>query len=82
MNTTLDRMFFALSEPTPGHPRAPRTRIGDLNGMKKHVGILEEVDTVVTAKVGRARKCQLGPASSRPEWTIDALGNAAGRFGS
>ena len=47
-----------------------------------HVGILEEVDLVVTAKVGRARKCQLGPASSRPEWTIDALGNAAGRFGS
>jgi DNA-binding transcriptional ArsR family regulator len=33
-----------------------------LNGVKKHVGILEEVDLVVTAKVGRARECQLGPA--------------------
>ena len=33
-----------------------------LNGVKKHVGILEEVDLVVTEKVGRARECQLGPA--------------------
>ena len=30
--------------------------------MKKHVGILEEVDLVATEKVGRARECQLGPA--------------------
>src|SRR6266516_1751142 len=33
-----------------------------LNGVKKHVGILEEVDLVITAKVGRARECRLGPA--------------------
>jgi DNA-binding transcriptional ArsR family regulator len=33
-----------------------------INGMKKHIGILEEVDLVVTEKVGRARECQLGPA--------------------
>jgi DNA-binding transcriptional ArsR family regulator len=33
-----------------------------INGVKKHVGILEEVDLVVTAKVGRARECQLGRA--------------------
>jgi hypothetical protein len=33
-----------------------------LNGLKKHVGILEDVDLVVTEKVGRARECQLGPA--------------------
>ena len=33
-----------------------------LNGVKKHVGILETVDLVVTAKVGRARECRLGPA--------------------
>ena len=37
-----------------------------LNGMKKHVGILEEVDLVVTAKVGRARKCQLGQWNEAP----------------
>jgi hypothetical protein len=33
-----------------------------LNGIKKHVAILESVDLVVTAKVGRARQCRLGPA--------------------
>jgi len=30
--------------------------------VKKHVGILEEVDLVATEKVGRARECRLGPA--------------------
>jgi DNA-binding transcriptional ArsR family regulator len=71
---TLDRTFFALSDPTRRSilerlGRGPTT-IGELaqpfgltiNGVKKHVGILEEVDLVVTAKVGRARECQLGPA--------------------
>ena len=33
-----------------------------LNGVKKHVGILETVDLVITEKVGRARECRLGPA--------------------
>lgn len=32
-----------------------------LNGVKKHVGILEEVHLVVTMKVGRVRVCELGP---------------------
>jgi DNA-binding transcriptional ArsR family regulator len=71
---TLDRTFFALSDPTRRGilerlGRGPAT-IGQLaepfgltiNGVKKHVGILEEVELVVTAKVGRARRCQLGPA--------------------
>ena len=71
---TLDRTFFALSDPTR---REILERLGGgpatlgelaepfgltLNGVKKHVGILEEVDLVVTAKVGRARECRLGPA--------------------
>ena len=34
-----------------------------LNGVKKHVGVLERVDLVATEKVGRARHCRLGPAS-------------------
>jgi hypothetical protein len=34
-----------------------------LNGIKKHVAILELADLVVTAKVGRTRECRLGPAS-------------------
>ena len=73
-NATLDRTFFALSDPTRRGilerlGREPAT-IGELakpfgmtiNGVKKHVAILEEVDLVVTAKVGRARQCHLGPA--------------------
>jgi hypothetical protein len=34
-----------------------------INGVKKHVGILERADLVVTEKVGRARHCRLGSAS-------------------
>jgi DNA-binding transcriptional ArsR family regulator len=84
-HTTLDRTFFALSDPTRRGilerlGRGPAT-IGELaepfgltlNGVKKHVGILEEVDLVVTAKVGRARVCQLGPAQleDATEWIDD-----------
>jgi DNA-binding transcriptional ArsR family regulator len=70
----LDRTFFALSDPTRRSilerlASGPAT-IGELaepfgltlNGLKKHVGILETVDLVITEKVGRARECRLGPA--------------------
>jgi DNA-binding transcriptional ArsR family regulator len=73
-SSTLNRTFFALSDPTRRGilerlASGPAT-IGELagpfgltlNGVKKHVGILEDVDLVITAKVGRARECQLGPA--------------------
>jgi DNA-binding transcriptional ArsR family regulator len=73
-SATLDRTFFALSDPTRRSilerlSSGPAT-IGELarpfdltlNGVKKHIGILEDVDLVVTAKVGRARECRLGPA--------------------
>jgi DNA-binding transcriptional ArsR family regulator len=73
-NQNLDRTFFALSAPTRRSilerlTRGPAT-IGELaepfgltlNGVKKHVGILETVNLVVTEKVGRARTCRLGPA--------------------
>jgi DNA-binding transcriptional ArsR family regulator len=84
-NATLDRTFFALSDPTRRGilerlGRGPAT-IGELaapfgltlNGVKKHVGILEEVDLVVTEKVGRARECQLGPArlDDATDWIDD-----------
>ena len=71
---TLDRTFFALSDPTRRTilellAARPAT-IGELaepfgltlNGVKKHVRVLEQADLVVTAKVGRARECRLGPA--------------------
>jgi len=73
-SATLDRTFFALSDPTRRGilerlAEGPAT-IGELaapygltlNGVKKHVGVLEEVDLVQTAKVGRTRECRLGPA--------------------
>ena len=76
-NSTLDRTFFALSDPTRRGilerlARGPAT-IGELaaplgltlNGVKKHVGILETVDLVVTAKVGpRAASAGSGRRSS------------------
>jgi DNA-binding transcriptional ArsR family regulator len=73
-NETLDRTFFALSDPTRREildrlALAPATLSElaapfglTLNGVKKHVGILEAVDLVVSAKVGRSRECRLGPA--------------------
>ena len=33
-----------------------------LNGVKKHVQVLEDADLMLTEKVGRARECRLGPA--------------------
>jgi DNA-binding transcriptional ArsR family regulator len=73
-NQTLDRTFFALCDPTRRQilerlGGGPAT-IGELaepfgltlNGVRKHVGILEDVQLVITTKVGRARQCRLGPA--------------------
>jgi DNA-binding transcriptional ArsR family regulator len=75
LSSTLDGTFFALSDPTRRGilerlGRGPAT-ISELakpfgltiNGVKKHVGILERADLVATEKVGRARQCRLGPAS-------------------
>ena len=71
--TALDRSFGALSDPTR---RAILMRLGrseatisdlavgfemTLTGLKKHVHILEEAGLVTTEKVGRARRCRLGP---------------------
>jgi DNA-binding transcriptional ArsR family regulator len=71
---TLNRTFFALSDPTRRRilellAARPAT-IGELaepfgltlNGVKKHVRVLEDADLVITEKVGRARECRLGPA--------------------
>jgi DNA-binding transcriptional ArsR family regulator len=73
----LDRTFFALSDPTRRRilellAACPAT-IGELaepfgltlNGVKKHVRVLEDADLVSTEKVGRARECRLGPAQLR-----------------
>jgi DNA-binding transcriptional ArsR family regulator len=69
----LDASFAALSDATRrgvleqlGHADASITELADkfhmtLTGMKKHVGVLEQAGLVTTEKVGRVRKCRLGP---------------------
>jgi DNA-binding transcriptional ArsR family regulator len=71
---SLDRTFFALSDPTRrrilellGRGPATISELAEpfgltLNGVKKHVGVLEDADLVITERVGRARECRLGSA--------------------
>jgi DNA-binding transcriptional ArsR family regulator len=69
----LDGGFAALSDPTR---RAILERLGrgdasiselserfgmTLTGIKKHVSILESAELLTTEKVGRVRRCSLGP---------------------
>lgn len=69
----LDASFAALADATRrgvlqqlGRRDASIKELADkfnmtLTGMKKHVGVLEQVGLVVTEKVGRVRTCRLGP---------------------
>jgi DNA-binding transcriptional ArsR family regulator len=69
----IDMTFAALADPTRrgilerlGHGSATITELADpfgisLTGMKKHVRVLEEAELVTTEKVGRARRCSIGP---------------------
>ncbi|MGH7604555.1 MAG: ArsR/SmtB family transcription factor [Gemmatimonadaceae bacterium] len=71
--TRLDTSFAALSDATRrgileqlARDDASITDLAEqfhmtLTGMKKHVGVLEQVGLVTTKKVGRVRTCQLGP---------------------
>ncbi|MDP1848240.1 MAG: metalloregulator ArsR/SmtB family transcription factor [Solirubrobacteraceae bacterium] len=69
----IDRTLAALADPTR---RGILERLGcgsatiselaepfgiSLTGIKKHVRVLEEAELVSTEKVGRARRCSLGP---------------------
>jgi DNA-binding transcriptional ArsR family regulator len=79
LSPSLDATFFALSDPTR---RDVLARLGagpatlsqlagpsglTLNGIKKHVGILEHAGLVETEKVGRVRECRLGPVTTLRE---------------
>jgi DNA-binding transcriptional ArsR family regulator len=71
---TVDRTLAALADPTR---RGVLERLGregtasvselagpagmSLTGMKKHLRVLEEAGLVATEKVGRTRRCSLGP---------------------
>ena len=73
MHARLDDAFAALSDATRrgvleqlGRSDASITDLAEqfhmtLTGMKKHVGVLEEVGLVTTEKVGRVRTCKIGP---------------------
>ena len=69
----IDRTFAALADPTRrgvlehlGTGSATITELAEpfgisLTGMKKHVAVLEDAGLVTTEKVGRSRRCTLGP---------------------
>jgi DNA-binding transcriptional ArsR family regulator len=69
----LDAAFGALADPTRrgilerlGRSDAAITELAEtfgmtLTGIKKHVHILESTGLVATEKVGRVRRCRLGP---------------------
>ena len=69
----LDLTFAALSDPTRrgilerlGRSDASVSALAEafgmtLTGVKKHVRVLEEAGLVTTEKVGRVRRCRLGP---------------------
>ncbi|HWN68517.1 MAG TPA: metalloregulator ArsR/SmtB family transcription factor [Haliangium sp.] len=69
----LDRSFAALADPTRreilmrlGRTDASMSELAEgfdmtLTGLKKHVHVLEEAGLVTTEKVGRVRRCRLGP---------------------
>jgi DNA-binding transcriptional ArsR family regulator len=69
----IDKTFAALADPTR---RSVLERLGrgsatiselaqpfdiSLTGMKKHVQVLEDAGLVSTEKVGRTRRCSVGP---------------------
>ena len=72
LDACLDASFAALSDATRrgvlaqlGRADASITDLADrfhmsLTGMKKHVGVLEQVGLVATQKIGRVRLCRLG----------------------
>jgi DNA-binding transcriptional ArsR family regulator len=79
----IDRTFAALADPTRrsvlerlGRGSATITELAEpfgisLTGMKKHVRVLEDAELVTTEKVGRARRCSVGPRRLEDvqEWT-------------
>ncbi|MEA2144213.1 MAG: hypothetical protein QOI64_2643 [Solirubrobacteraceae bacterium] len=69
----IDRTLAALADPTRrgilerlGRGNASISELAEpfgisLTGIKKHVRVLEDAELVTTEKVGRVRRCSLGP---------------------
>lgn len=80
-----DTTFGALADPTRrgilerlGRSEAGITELAEafditLTGIKKHVGVLEAAGLVTTEKIGRVRRCRLGPRRLDDEtaWIAD-----------
>lgn len=74
-----DVSFAALSDPVRRGVLEQLTRADEsvsvlaerfhmtLTGMKKHIGVLERARLVTTEKVGRVRRCKLGPRQLEAE---------------
>ena len=91
---TVDRTFAALADPTRrgvlqrlGTGNATITELAEplemsLTGMKKHVRVLEDAGLVTTEKVGRARRCTLGPRrlDDAQAWIESYRANLEGRL--
>jgi DNA-binding transcriptional ArsR family regulator len=72
-HSPIDRNFAALADPTRrgilerlGTGSATISELAEpfgitLTGTKKHVQVLEDAELVTTRKVGRERRCSLGP---------------------
>jgi DNA-binding transcriptional ArsR family regulator len=92
--TPLDTSFAALSDSTRrgvllrlGRSDASITDLAEkfhmtLTGMKKHVGVLEQAGLVTTEKIGRVRRCKLGPRrlENETEWIEEYRQLWAARF--
>ena len=90
----LDSTFGALADPTRrgilerlGRSEAGITELAEafditLTGIKKHVGVLEAAGLVTTEKIGRVRRCRLGPRQLDDEtaWIAEYRRMLDGRF--
>ncbi len=90
----LDAAFSALADPTRrgilerlGRSDAAISELAErfeitLTGIKKHVGVLEAVGLVTTEKIGRVRRCRLGPRRLDDEtaWIAAYRRNLEGRL--
>jgi DNA-binding transcriptional ArsR family regulator len=90
----LNAAFSALSDPTRrgilerlGKSDAAISELAErfditLTGIKKHVGVLEAAGLVTTEKIGRVRRCRLGPRRLDDEtaWIAAYRRNLEGRL--
>jgi len=90
----LNAAFSALADPTRrgilerlGKSDAVISELAErfditLTGIKKHVGVLEAAGLVTTEKVGRVRRCRLGPRRLDDEtaWIAAYRRNLEGRL--